>query len=109
MTRVLASAFNKHTVLRFSAPLLPLPMTTVMTNNGNGIAGFIAELNLDDRAGQVIGDPATSQQSTTENTKDTEFATIKPNGEPESYVLLLVDACSHTVSRFARFISYWKR
>jgi hypothetical protein len=84
-------------------------MTTVMTNNGNGIAGFIAELNLDDRAGQVIGDPATSQQSTTENTKDTEFATIKPNGEPESYVLLLVDACSHTVSRSARFISYWKR
>lgn len=105
MTRVLASAFDKHTVPRFSAPPLPLPMTTAMANNGNGIAGFIAELDLDDMAGQVIEDPTTSQQSITEDTKDTEFAIIKPNFkpnvEPESYVLLLVDACSHAVSRCA--------
>ena len=65
-------------------------MTTAMTNNGNGIPGFIAELNLDDRV--------------TESTKDAEPPTVKPIAEPESYVLLLIDACSHAVSGSTRSV-----
>lgn len=53
-------------------------MTTAMTNNGNVLATFIAELTLENRAAHDIEDPTARQQSISESTKDMDSVTIKP-------------------------------
>lgn len=70
-------------------------MTTAMTNNGTGIAGFLSDLDLNVKAVDNVGEPTESQQAPMEST---ESETVKPNEESESYVLLLIDASSHLVS-----------
>jgi hypothetical protein len=107
MGHIFASELYTHFLLQLYPPLPP--MTTAMTNNGNGIAGFVADIGLNTKAAHDADEPTASQQGTTESTTSTKSNTTEPNVEPESYVLLLIDAGSHTVNSSEQHVGYWER
>ena len=74
-------------------------MTTAMTNNGAGISGFLGDLNLDPSPADPVETVPIEQQAITDSTGS---ETMKANDEPESYVLLLIDASSHLVRKTSK-------
>lgn len=75
-----------------------------MTNDGQGIAGFMAEIGLGTIASYDAQGPVICQQSNSESRKNAEAVTTKTKNQREPYVLLLIDACSHAVSKSTLYI-----